>query len=50
VNAHSLNFTSNAADARACATSGADKSMTKPEEQADGPMHTGFAGDVDAEA
>jgi len=43
-------FVSDAEDATACAASGADRSMTEPEECAGWPMHTGFVGDADAKA
>ena len=39
-----------AADATAITASGADMSMTEPEERAGWPMHTGFVGDADATA
>ena len=35
------------ADATACTASGADKSMTEPEERAGWQMHTDFARDVE---
>jgi len=40
-------FASNAADATACAASGADKSMAELEERAGWQMYTDFAGNTE---